>query len=92
MGTPPEPVSRDRLAHDVDGARVDAALGRLQADLDQVKGVADDDGADAAEAAGREGAQLGEERGLRGGRGGLGGFLGLAGGGGDLVGEVGDCV
>jgi len=49
---------RRSVARDVDGARVRAALGSLQPDLDEVKGVADDDGADAAEAAGDEGAQL----------------------------------
>jgi hypothetical protein len=53
-----QPVPRDAPAHDVNGGRVDAALGGLQADLDEVEGVADDDGADAAEAAGGQGAQL----------------------------------
>lgn len=53
--------------------------------------MADDDGADSAEAAGREGAQLGEQRGLRRGGSGLGGLFGFLGGG-NLVGDVGDCL
>lgn len=89
---PPEPIARNRLAHHVNGAGVDAALGCLQAHLDQVERVADDDGADSAEAAGREGAQLGEQRGLRRGGSGLGGLFGFLGRGGNLFGDVGDCL
>lgn len=88
---PSQSIPRDRLAHHINGARVDAALGRLQAHLDQVERVADDDGADASEAAGRQGAQLRQESGLGGGRGGLGGLFGLLGRG-DLVGDGGDCL
>lgn len=41
---PPQAIAGDALAYDIEGRRVDAALGRLQAHLDQVEGVADDDG------------------------------------------------
>ena len=66
--TAAQAVLGDALPNDVHGARVDALLGGLEAHLDQVKGVADDDGAHAAEAAGDKGPHLGEA----GGRGGLG--------------------
>lgn len=59
----PQAIPCDALAHDVDSTGVDALLGGLQADLDQVEGVADDDGAEATEATGGEGAQLGKPRG-----------------------------
>lgn len=51
-------VTGDALAHHVDGGGIHASLGGLHADLDEIEGVADDDGADATEAAGREGPQL----------------------------------
>ena len=73
--TAAQAVLGDALPNDVHGARVDALLGGLEAHLDQVKGVADDDGAHAAEAAGGKGPQLGETRGRR--RLGLGLDLGL---------------
>ncbi len=60
-------IAGNALADDVDGRRVDARLGSLQADFDEVKGVADDDGADAAHAAGDEAAGLVDEAGGGGG-------------------------
>ncbi len=65
----------DALPDDVHGARVDALLGGLEAHLDQVKGVADDDGAHAAEAAGDKRPHLGKAGGRS--RLGLGLDLGL---------------
>lgn len=56
----PQAIPCNTLAHDIDGAGVDTLLGGLQAHLDEVEGVADDDGAEATEASGGEGAQLGE--------------------------------
>lgn len=61
-----EPIARNALAHDVDSGRVDALLGGLQADLDKVEGMANNDGADATEAAGGEGAELRKPRGCGG--------------------------
>ena len=56
--TPPEAIAGNALLEAVDGALVDARLGGLEADLDQVKGVTDDDGADATKTARGERAQL----------------------------------
>lgn len=49
-------LTSNGLADDVHGAAVHTLLGRLQTDLYKIKGVADDDGADAAHAAGHKGA------------------------------------
>lgn len=57
---PREAILRDALGHHIHGALVHAGLSGLQPDLDEVEGMADDDGADAAEAAGGQGAQAGE--------------------------------
>lgn len=84
--TSAQTIAGNALLDDVNGGRVDAALGGLQADLDEVKRVADDDGADTTDGAGAGVAQLVEE--ARGGLGldllGVGQLLddGLCGGGG----------
>lgn len=66
-------IAGNTLADNIDSGRIDTALGGLEADLDEIKGVADNDGANATEAASGEGADLLSE----GGRGRLGFLLGL---------------
>lgn len=66
-------IAGNTLADNIDSGRIDAALGGLEADLDEIEGVADDDGANTTEAASGEGADLLSE----GGRGRLGFLLGL---------------
>lgn len=56
----PQAIPCDALADDIDGAGVDTLVGSLQADLDEVEGVADNDGAETTEASRGKGAQLGE--------------------------------
>lgn len=63
--TPAQAVLGHALLDNVHGARVDALLGGLQAHLDQVKGVADDDGAHTTETARDKGPQLGKACGRR---------------------------
>ena len=55
---PPQTIPCDTFLDDIDRALVHAALGGLQPDLDEIKGVADNDCADTTKAAGGEGAEL----------------------------------
>ena len=54
----PQPILGDASPDDVQRTRVDAPLSRLQADLYQVEGVADDNGAKASKATSGERPQL----------------------------------
>lgn len=47
-----EALTRDRLSDHVHGARVDTLFSRLQAHLDQIKGMADNDGAETSDTTG----------------------------------------
>lgn len=57
--TTAEAIASNALPDNVNGGRVDALVGGLQADLDEIEGVADNDGTDTTKATGSEGAQLG---------------------------------
>lgn len=61
--TSAQTIAGNTLLDDVHGRGVGAALSSLQADLDKVKRVADNDSADASDGAGARVAQLVEEAG-----------------------------
>jgi hypothetical protein len=56
--TPSQAVASNAFAHAVDGALIHTLVGRLEADLDEIKGMAHDDGTNASKAAGRKRPQL----------------------------------
>lgn len=56
--SPPQSIPGNTLPYDINGRRVDAALGSLQAHLDQVKRVANNNGTDTTKATRRQSTQL----------------------------------
>lgn len=61
--TPPKPIARNTLANHINCRRVDALFGGLQAHLDEIEWMADNDGADTTKATSGKGAKLREARG-----------------------------